>query len=117
MGEDKGHSRGARKGMTLLRALVATFKWRIALAGLLLIGDSAVHITQVGPRTGGGPGGRERRKQDRFCSSRLLVAFFILYFVRRVWSGGAADKIPTRSRSSANGNGKRMGGGKGGLRL
>ena len=48
MGEDKGHSRGRRKGVTLLRALAATFKWRIALMGLLLIVESAIKITQVG---------------------------------------------------------------------
>ena len=53
MGEDDGHNRGRRKGITLLRALVATFKWRIALAGLLMIGDSAIHIAQVGGRAGG----------------------------------------------------------------
>lgn len=53
MGEDDGHNRGRRKGVTLLRALVATFKWRIALAGLLLIGDSAIHIAQVGGRPAG----------------------------------------------------------------
>lgn len=56
MGEDDGHNRGRRKGITLLRALVATFKWRIALAGLLMIGDSAIHIAQVGGRAGGGAG-------------------------------------------------------------
>lgn len=47
MGEDSEHKRGRRKGTTLLRALGATFKWRMALAGLLLIGDSATHIMQV----------------------------------------------------------------------
>lgn len=54
MGEDKGHRRGVRKGMTLLRALAATFKWRVALAGLLMICDSGVHITQVGAIPGVG---------------------------------------------------------------
>jgi len=48
MGEDNGHSRGERKGITLLRALAATFKWNIALIGLLLIVESAVNIAQVG---------------------------------------------------------------------
>eukprot|EP00752_Nemacystus_decipiens_P006704 g6027.t1 len=47
MGEDEGHSRGRRKGITLLRALLATFKGRLALAGLLMMGDSAVHIAQA----------------------------------------------------------------------
>ncbi|CAM9886717.1 unnamed protein product [Scytosiphon promiscuus] len=47
MGKDIDHKRGRRKGTTLLRALGATFKWRMALAGLLLIGDSATHIMQA----------------------------------------------------------------------
>lgn len=47
MGEDDAHNRGRRKGITLLRALVATFKWRLALMALLIIADSAIHIVQV----------------------------------------------------------------------
>ena len=47
MGQDAGHHRGRRKGMTLLRALFATFRQRLASSALLLLGDSTVHITQV----------------------------------------------------------------------
>lgn len=47
MGDDKGHRRGRRKGITLLRTLIATFKWRIVLAGFILIIESAVRIAQV----------------------------------------------------------------------
>ncbi|CAM9399555.1 unnamed protein product, partial [Ectocarpus sp. 12 AP-2014] len=48
MGEDsKGDGRGRRKGTTLLRALVATFKWRLALTALLMIGDSICRIIQA----------------------------------------------------------------------
>lgn len=49
MQEDGGHSnnRSRRKGATLLRALLATFKWRLALAGACLVGESILHITQV----------------------------------------------------------------------
>ena len=50
MGEDDGHDRGRRKGVTLLRALVATFKWQLMVAALLLIVDSIIHIAQVGGR-------------------------------------------------------------------
>ena len=71
MGEDDGHNRGRRKGITLLRALVATFKWRIALAGLLMIGDSAIHIAQVGGRAGG-RGGRGVSGTS-FCLCRRSV--------------------------------------------
>lgn len=48
MGEGGGHTRGRRKGTTFLRALVATFKWRLGLAGLLMVGSSVAHIMQVG---------------------------------------------------------------------
>lgn len=48
MGEGSNHNRGRRKGATLLRALVATFKWRLVLTGLLMVGNSAAHILQVG---------------------------------------------------------------------
>ena len=47
MGEDAAHTRGRRKGMTLLRALVATFRRQLVTSGLLLLGDSAVHVAQV----------------------------------------------------------------------
>ncbi|CAM9346350.1 unnamed protein product, partial [Ectocarpus sp. 8 AP-2014] len=47
MAEDSEHSRGRRKGTTLLRALVATFKWRLALTALLMIGDSICRIIQA----------------------------------------------------------------------
>ncbi|CAN0129703.1 unnamed protein product, partial [Ectocarpus sp. 8 AP-2014] len=47
MGGDSEHSRGRRKGTTLLRALVATFKRGLALTALLMIGDSAIHILQA----------------------------------------------------------------------
>lgn len=57
MGEDADHNRGRRKGATLLRALVSTFKWNLTCTGMLMVGDSAVHILQVG---GHGRGARER---------------------------------------------------------
>eukprot|EP00903_Cladosiphon_okamuranus_P016201 g14950.t2 len=47
MGEDCAHSRGRHKGTTLLRAVLATFKWRLVLMALLMIADSAIHIVQV----------------------------------------------------------------------
>ncbi|CAM9122756.1 unnamed protein product [Ectocarpus sp. 4 AP-2014] len=48
MGEDsERHGRGRRKGATLLMALVATFKWRLDLSGVLMIGDSVSHIIQA----------------------------------------------------------------------
>ncbi|CAB1098879.1 unnamed protein product [Ectocarpus sp. CCAP 1310/34] len=52
MGEDSEHSRGRRKGTTLLRALVATFKWRLTLTALLMIGDSICRIIQVWGKQG-----------------------------------------------------------------
>lgn len=57
MGGDSEHSRGRRKGTTLLRALVATFKWRLVLTALLMVGDSTIHIIQVGGDGGRGGGG------------------------------------------------------------
>lgn len=53
MGKDSEHNRGRRKGTTLLRALVATFKWRLALSGVLMIGDAICHIIQVWGSRGG----------------------------------------------------------------
>lgn len=47
MGEGRGRGHGARKGLTLLRALFYTLKWRIALCGACLVGKSAAHITQA----------------------------------------------------------------------
>lgn len=47
MAEDSIHNRGRREGATLLRALLATFKWRLALPGVFLVWESAFHIAQV----------------------------------------------------------------------
>ncbi len=47
MGEGGGRGRGARRGLTLLRAIFSTLKWRIALCGVCLVGKSATHITQA----------------------------------------------------------------------
>lgn len=48
MGEDDAKHRGRMKGATLLRALMKTFRWRIAVGAIMLMGDSAAHIAQVG---------------------------------------------------------------------
>ena len=47
MGQDAAHHQGRRKGMTLLRALFATFRHHVASSALLVLGDSTVHVTQV----------------------------------------------------------------------
>lgn len=67
MGEDDGHNRGRRKGVTLLRALVATFKWQLMVAALLLIGDSVIHIAQVG--------GRAREETELFSRTSVWDGF------------------------------------------
>lgn len=47
MVEDSTHNRGRREGTTLLRALLATFKWRLVVPAACLLGESAFHIAQV----------------------------------------------------------------------
>ena len=47
MGEDAAHNRGRRKGTTLLRAILASFRRKLVISGILLLGDSAVHVSQV----------------------------------------------------------------------
>ncbi len=85
MGEDKEHRRGARKGITLLRALVATFKWRIALAGLLMIGDSGVHIAQVGAVPGIGARESERIIYVYMFFGRVGLLHYCCRFFFFVW--------------------------------
>jgi len=95
MGENNGHSRRERKGIILLKALATTFKWRMALIGLLLIVESAVKIAQVG---GSGVGvGYVRR---RSCQETCRALFFVPLFEQGMYSWGAKAGAGRRETGS-----------------